>query len=89
VASSVVTMVDAAAVQGSQVDGHGAYSITSGTRQWNAQPGSTTNLAASAGGVLYLDQGLALNTGTGANMATRGRATRRARSQWGMDGLPL
>ncbi len=47
-----------------------AYSITSGSRQWNAQPGSATDLAASAGGVLYLDQGLALNTGTGAIMAT-------------------
>jgi hypothetical protein len=47
-----------------------AYSIASGSRQWNEQPGSATDLAASAGGVLYLDQGLALNTGTGATMAT-------------------
>jgi len=47
-----------------------AYSITSGGLQWNTQPGSTTHMAASAGGVLYLDQGLALNTGTGQAMAT-------------------
>ena len=47
-----------------------AYSITSGSREWNAQPGSATDLAASAGGVLYLDQGLALNTGTGKTIAT-------------------
>jgi outer membrane protein assembly factor BamB len=47
-----------------------AYSITSGSQEWNTQPGSPTTLAASAGGVLYLDQGLALNTGTGKTMAT-------------------
>ncbi len=47
-----------------------AYSVTSGSRDWNAQPGSATTLAASAGGVLYLDQGLALNTGTGKTLAT-------------------
>ena len=47
-----------------------AYSITSGSREWNAQPGSATALAASAGGVLYLDQGLALNTRTGKTLAT-------------------
>ena len=47
-----------------------AYSITSGNQEWNAQPGSPTTLGASAGGVLYLDQGLALNTGTGKTLAT-------------------
>ena len=47
-----------------------AYSITSGSRDWNAQPGSATTLAASAGGVLYLGQGLALDTGTGKTLAS-------------------
>jgi outer membrane protein assembly factor BamB len=46
------------------------YSITSGRRQWNTQLGSAPQLAAAAGGVLYLDSGLALNTGTGKIMAT-------------------
>jgi hypothetical protein len=47
-----------------------AYSLTSGSRQWDTQSGSATQLASSAGGVLYLDHGLALNTGTGKTMAT-------------------
>lgn len=42
-----------------------AYSTAAGSRQWNAQPGSAPALAAEAGGVLYLDQGNALNTATG------------------------
>jgi outer membrane protein assembly factor BamB len=46
------------------------YSITSGSQQWNTQLGSAPQLAAAAGGVLYLDSGLALNTGTGKTMAT-------------------
>ena len=41
-----------------------------GSRQWNTQLGSAPQLAAAAGGVLYLDSGLALNTGTGKTMAT-------------------
>ena len=45
-------------------------SITSGSRRWNTQLGSAPQLAAAAGGVLYLDSGLALNTGTGKTMAT-------------------
>lgn len=47
-----------------------SYSITSGSRQWNTQLGSAPQLAAAAGGLLYLDSGLALNTGTGKTMAT-------------------
>ena len=46
------------------------YSITSGGRQWDRPLGSAPQLAASAGGVLYLDNGQALNTGTGKVMAT-------------------
>jgi outer membrane protein assembly factor BamB len=42
-----------------------AYSTASGSRQWSAQPGYTANLAAEAGGVLYLDNGNALNAATG------------------------
>ncbi len=42
-----------------------AYSTTSGSRQWSAQPGYTAGLAAEAGGVLYLDNGDALNAATG------------------------
>lgn len=41
------------------------YSTTTGRRQWSALPGSAPTLAAEAGGVLYLDQGQALNAGTG------------------------
>lgn len=42
-----------------------AYSTTNGTQLWSAQPGYTAKLAAEAGGVLYLDQGEALNAATG------------------------
>jgi len=42
-----------------------AYSTATGTRLWSAQPGLAPGLAAEAGGVLYLDQGLALNSSTG------------------------
>jgi outer membrane protein assembly factor BamB len=43
-----------------------AYSTATGARVWNAQPGTVTPvMAAEAGGVLYLDQGVALNSGTG------------------------
>jgi outer membrane protein assembly factor BamB len=55
-----------------------AYSLTSGSRQWNTRSGSGTRLASSAGGVLYLDHGLALNTGTGTTMATVWAASRQA-----------
>jgi len=48
-----------------------AYSTATGARVWNAQPGTATPaLAAEAGGVLYLDQGLALNSGTGKTFET-------------------
>src|SRR5215472_12313989 len=42
-----------------------AYSTATGTRLWSAQPGLAPGLAAEAGGVLYMDQGLALNSSTG------------------------
>lgn len=42
-----------------------AYSTASGSKQWSAQPGYTASLAAEAGGVLYLDNGVALNAATG------------------------
>jgi hypothetical protein len=42
-----------------------AYSTTTGARLWNAHPGYIPTLAAEAGGVLYLDQGNALNAATG------------------------
>ena len=42
-----------------------AYSTATGGRLWDSQPGAAPALAAEAGGVLYLDQGLALNSGTG------------------------
>jgi hypothetical protein len=42
-----------------------AYSTTTGARLWSTQPGFIPALAAEAGGVLYLDQGNALNAATG------------------------
>jgi len=43
-----------------------AYSTANGARVWNAQPGTAPPvIAAEAGGVLYLDQGVALNSATG------------------------
>jgi outer membrane protein assembly factor BamB len=42
-----------------------AYSTTTGRRRWHAQLSPAPATATEAGGVLYLDQGLALNAGTG------------------------
>ena len=42
-----------------------AYSTATGARLWSTQPGFIPALAAEAGGVLYLDQGNALNAATG------------------------
>lgn len=47
-----------------------AYAATSGKRSWHVQPGFVPASAAEAGGVLYLDQGIALNAGTGQTLAT-------------------
>jgi hypothetical protein len=48
-----------------------AYSTATGARAWNTQPGTVTPvMAAEAGGVLYLDQGVALNSGTGNTIET-------------------
>jgi outer membrane protein assembly factor BamB len=47
-----------------------AYNSTSGNKRWQAATAATVKLAAEAGGVLYLDQGQALNTGTGQTIAT-------------------
>jgi outer membrane protein assembly factor BamB len=48
-----------------------AYSTATGSRKWNVQPGTPTPLlAAEAGGVLYLDQGPALNSSTGLTITT-------------------
>ncbi len=43
-----------------------AYDSAAGTLRWQVTiPGSSPALAAEAGGILYLDQGMALNTKTG------------------------
>lgn len=42
-----------------------AYSTATGARLWSAHPGYIPTLAAEADGVLYLDQGNALNAATG------------------------
>lgn len=47
-----------------------AYRLTTGAMQWHVLPGSAPGLAAEAGGVLYLDQGQALNTATGATLTS-------------------
>ncbi len=47
-----------------------AYNLTSGKLRWQAEPGFSTALAAEAGGVLYLDNGAALNSGTGKTITT-------------------
>jgi hypothetical protein len=47
-----------------------AYNLTSGKQVWQAGPGLSTDMAAEAGGVLYLDNGAALNTGTGKTITT-------------------
>ena len=48
-----------------------AYAAATGGRKWNVQPGTPTPLlAAEADGVLYLDQGPALNTSTGQTITT-------------------
>jgi hypothetical protein len=47
-----------------------AYNTTSGRQRWHSQPGVAPATAAEAGGVLYLDQGAALSTGTGQSVAT-------------------
>lgn len=47
-----------------------AYNLTSGKLRWQAEPGLSTTIAAEAGGVLYLDNGAALNTGTGTTITT-------------------
>ena len=47
-----------------------AYNATSGSKRWQSATPGTTTLAAEAGGVLYLDQGLALNSATGQTIAT-------------------
>lgn len=54
-----------------------AYSTATGSRRWSAQPGSAPAMAAEAGGVLYLANGRALNTGTGQTIISlwTGKAT--------------
>lgn len=48
-----------------------AYAAATGSRKWNVQPGTPAPLlAAAADGVLYLDQGPALNTSTGQTITT-------------------
>jgi outer membrane protein assembly factor BamB len=47
-----------------------AYSTATGARLWSTQPGFIPALAAEAGGVLYLDQGRALNAATGKTAAS-------------------
>lgn len=47
-----------------------AYNLTSGRLRWQAEPGLSTAIAAEAGGVLYLDNGAALNSGTGKTITT-------------------
>lgn len=46
------------------------YAVATGRRLWHTDPGFVPALAAEAGGVLYLDQGTALNTANGATLAT-------------------
>jgi hypothetical protein len=57
-----------------------AYNTTTGKQRWHSQPGVTPATAAEAGGVLYLDQGIALNTGTGQSITTLWAADLTARS---------
>jgi outer membrane protein assembly factor BamB len=47
-----------------------AYSTSDGSLRWRVTAGVTPALAAEAGGVLYLDGGVALNTGNGKTLAT-------------------
>lgn len=73
---SLARAADVLAVTGARVfaacggSGVCGYNITSGSWQWHTQLGSAPQLAAAAGGVLYLDSGLAINTGTGKTMTT-------------------
>jgi hypothetical protein len=46
------------------------YATATGHLLWHASPGFVPALAAEAGGVLYLDQGLALNVANGRTLAT-------------------
>ncbi len=65
-ATSVLAVDGTRAYGGCGALGVCAYSTATGARVWNAQPGTVTPvIAAEAGGVLYLDQGVALNSGTG------------------------
>ncbi len=52
-----------------------AYDSATGSLRWQVNPGFTPALAAEAGGVLYLDQGTALNTGNGQLLAVLWRGT--------------
>jgi len=47
-----------------------AYSASDGSLRWKVSVGFTPALAAEAGSVLYLDGGIALNTGNGKTLAT-------------------